>query len=455
MSNADLVILGDIVTPERVITDGYVAVSGELIESVGEGAPPPASEKQDFRGCWIIPGVVDGQTHAASQLNQEGLGRASRAAAAGGVTVMVDMPYDDPKAISTREEFERKADEIRRDCHVDVALHATIGEDDGTAEIPGLIEAGAAAFKFSTFEAAPGRFPRIMEDDLEAAFKVIGEAGLACGVHNQMQEMTRRNIARLTEAGDTGWDAFARAHTPLIEDLATVIVYELGARTGARGHVVHCSTSRGFEICEMYRGAGHAASIETCVQYLMINHEEHAEKLGAKVKHYPPMRPKAENELLWQHVAAGHCTFVSSDHVSWGLDRKNDPNIFKNTSGGPGLETLLPAFWTGCEEHGIGPRMAVKMLCDGPADHFLIGDRKGRLVPGYHADIAVLKKEQYEFDPSNSLSAVSWSSFAGRRFNVRVAATYSRGELIWDGAALKNAAGGEKRFLRPTLSIDA
>ena len=99
--------------------------------------------------------------------------------------------------------------------------------------------------------------------------------------------------------------------------------------------------------------------------------------------------------------------------------------------------------------------MAVKMLCDGPADHFLIGDRKGRLVPGYHADIAVLKKEQYEFDPSNSLSAVSWSSFAGRRFNVRVAATYSRGELIWDGAALKNAAGGEERFLCPTLLVDA
>ncbi len=455
MSNADLVIRGDIVTPNEVIADGYVAVSGELIEAVGDGPPPFAAETQDFRGCWVIPGVVDGQTHAASQLNQEGLGKASRAAAAGGVTVMVDMPYDDPKAISTREEFERKADEVRRDCHVDVALHATIGEDDGIAEIPGLIEAGAAAFKFSTFEAAPGRFPRIMEDDLEAAFKVISAAGLACGVHNQMQEMTRRNIARLTEAGDTGWDAFVRAHTPLIEDLATVIVYELGARTGARGHVVHCSTSRGFEICEMYRAAGHTASIETCVQYLMINHEEHAEKLGAKVKHYPPMRPKAETELLWQHVAAGHCTFVSSDHVSWGLDRKGDPNIFKNTSGGPGLETLLPAFWTGCEEHGIGPRMAVNMLCDGPADHFLIGDRKGRLAPSHHADIAVLKKEQYEFDPSNSLSAVSWSSFAGRRFNVKVAATYCRGALIWDGSEIKNDAGGTQRFIRPTLSSDA
>ena len=451
MSKADLVIRGDIVTPESVIADGYIAVIGEVIEAIGEGAPPAAFEIQDCRGCWIIPGVVDGQTHAASQLNQEGLGRASRAAAAGGVTVMVDMPYDDPKAISTPEEFERKAEEVIRDCHIDAALHATIGEDDGTAEISGLIEAGAAAFKFSTFEAAPGRFPRIMEDDLELAFAEIGKVGLVCGVHNQMQEMTRRNIARLTEAGDTGWDAFARAHTPLIEDLATVIVYELGARTGARAHVVHCSTSRGFEICEMYRAAGHAASIETCVQYLMISHEEHAEKLGAKVKHYPPMRPKAETELLWQHIAAGHCSFVSSDHVSWGLERKSDPNIFKNTSGGPGLETLLPAFWTGCEEHGIGPRMAVKMLCDGPADHFLIGDRKGRLVPGHDADIAILEREEYAFDPSNSLSSVTWSSFEGRRFNVKVAATYCRGALVWDGAHIRNDPGGEQRFVRPAL----
>ena len=451
MSKADLVIRGDIVTPERVIADGYIAVIGEAIEAIGEGAPPAAFETQDCRGCWIIPGVVDGQTHAASQLNQEGLGRASRAAAAGGVTVMVDMPYDDPKAISTPEEFERKAEEVIRDCHIDAALHATIGEDDGTAEISGLIEAGAAAFKFSTFEAAPGRFPRIMEDDLELAFAEIGKVGLVCGVHNQMQEMTRRNIARLTEAGDTGWDAFARAHTPLIEDLATVIVYELGARTGARAHVVHCSTSRGFEICEMYRAAGHAASIETCVQYLMISHEEHAEKLGAKVKHYPPMRPKAETQLLWQHIAAGHCSFVSSDHVSWGLERKSDPNIFKNTSGGPGLETLLPAFWTGCEEHGIGPRMAVKMLCDGPADHFLIGDRKGRLVPGHDADIAILEREEYAFDPSNSLSSVTWSSFEGRRFNVKVAATYCRGALVWDGAHIRNDPGGEQRFVRPAL----
>ena len=119
-------------------------------------------------------------------------------------------------------------------------------------------------------------------------------------------------------------------------------------------------------------------------------------------------------------------------------------NIFKNTSGGPGLETLLPAFWTGCEEHGIGPRMAVKMLCDGPADHFLIGDRKGRLMPGHDADIAILERGEYAFDPSTSLSSVTWSCFAGRRFNVKVAATYCRGALVWDGSHIRNDPGGDQ-----------
>ena len=204
--------------------------------------------------------------------------------------------------------------------------------------------------------------------------------------------MTRRNIARLVEAGDTGPDAFGRAHTPLIENLATARIYEIGAETGARAHAVHVSTSRGFEIANMYKRAGYKASIESCVQYLMLNQEEHVPLFGAKVKHYPPIRPKAETELLWSHIA-GNCDFVSSDHVSWGLEKKSDPNIFKNTSGGPGIETLLPAFWTGCNEHGISPTMVVKQLCEGPAKAFLLAER------------GALKREQMRISSCWSLVA--------------------------------------------------
>lgn len=451
MADFDLVITGNLVLPDRTLENGYIAVRDGRIARLGEGTPPAAADTQDCSGCYLLPGVIDGQVHAKSQLDQEGLGQASRAAAAGGIMTSIDMPYDDPQAISTRIAFDEKVAEVKRDCHVDVALYATLLDEDNLPEAAGLIEAGACAFKFSTYEAAPGRFPRVDDDVLEQAFRLIGPSGLACGVHNQVQYLTEKNIARLQAAGDTGWDAFMRAHTPLIEDLATLQVYELGARTGTRAHVVHVSTDRGFQLHRMYREAGHNVTIETCVQYLMLNHEEHAQRLGAKLKHYPPIRPRAEMEKLWTHIAAGNCTFVSSDHVSWGLDRKDDPDIFKNKSGGPGLETLLPAFWTGCAERGISEQTVARLLCENPANHFLLGDRKGRLAEGLDADIVVLKPETYAFDPSNSQGAVNWSSFEGREFRVRVAASYSRGEMVWDGTDIVNGAGGEDRFLRPTL----
>lgn len=448
MSDFDLVVGGDIVESDGIIQNGWIATRNGRVAARGTGTPPSASERLIARGQWILPGIVDGQVHAGSQAHQEGLGHASRAAAAGGITVMVDMPYDDPEPVAHRARLDAKIAELERDCHIDVALYGTLGESHGLDAAAGLIEGGVCAFKFSTFEAAPVRFPRIEEDMLYEAFRLIAPSGLACGVHNQMQELTRKNVKRMIGAGDTGWDAFLRAHTPLIENLATALIYEIGAETGARAHAVHVSTSRGFDLCKMYRNAGHRSSIETCVQYLMLNHEEHSRRFGAKTKHYPPIRPKAEVDLLWTQIAAGACNFVSSDHVSWGLERKSDANIFKNSSGGPGLETLLPAFWTGCEAHGISPSMVVRQLCRNPARHFLLQDRKGTLDVGADADIVVLTPERYAFDPSQSLSAVQWSSFEGMEFSVRVAATFCRGKLVAQDGKIVNAAG-YGRFLRP------
>jgi allantoinase len=450
MSDFDLVIRGNILLADRIVPDGFIAVSDGRIAQLGDSAPPAAREVVDVRGRWVMPGVIDGQVHAASQANQEGIGWASRAAAAGGVTTMVDMPYDDPEPVWNAQLLRRKIATVERDAHVDVALYATISEAGGTSTIGELIDAGACAFKFSTFEAAPGRFPRITDDLLYDAFQTIAPSGLACGVHNQHQELTRKNIAALVAAGDTTWDAFCRAHPPLVEHLATVAIYELGALTGARAHVVHCSLGRGFDVCEMYKAAGARASIETCVQYLMLNAEDDMRRLGARLKHYPPVRPQAEVEALWRHVAAGRCSFVSSDHVSWGLERKSNPDIFKNTSGGPGLESLLPAFWSGCEERGLSPTLVVRMLCDGPARHFSLRDRKGSFDVGADADITVVEPGRFRFEGASSLSAVKWSSFDGREMRIRVASTFLRGRKVYEAGKVLNAAG-DGRFLRPQV----
>jgi allantoinase len=447
MSDFDLTLRGDIVLPHTILKDGHIAISEGRIVRVGEGAPPSAREAEDFRGLLIMPGAIDGQTHSTNQLDHEGLGMASRAAAAGGITAFIDMPYDEPAPITDAARFAVKATEIARDAHTDIGLYATIAPEQGTAQIPGLIEAGACAFKFSTFEAHPTRFPRITDDLLYECFRLLASANLLCSVHNQDQEITTRNMQAAQARGDTKWDAFGRALPPLVEDLATARVFELGALTGARSHAVHVSTARGFQLARMYAAAGHHATAETCVQYLMLNEEDHVRRLGAKVKHYPPIRPQAETERLWVHLAAGDCAFVSSDHAAWALAHKSDENFFRNASGGPGLETLLPAFFTGCQAHGLGPSFVANLLSEGPARAFNLA-HKGRIAPGLDADFAILEPGSFTHDASHSLSAVQWSAFDGTDMAVRVRATYLRGAPVWDGARIVNP-GGTGRLLRP------
>jgi allantoinase len=448
MTDFDLVVRGRIVLADDTIEEGYLAIANGRISRIGRDAPPSAKDLMDCRGQWIMPGVVDGQVHTGSQRDKEGLGRGSQAAAAGGVTTIVDMPYDDPEPVFDANILNRKIQHVERESHVDVALYGTIRPDKGLDAIPALVEAGVCAFKFSTFEASRTRFPRISDDTLMEAFSLIRPSGLACGVHNQDQELTDKNIKAAIATGNVDWAAWGRANCALVENLATARIYEIGAQTGARAHVVHCSQPRGFELCKMYKRAGHSASIETCVQYLMLNEEEHMRRFGAKTKIYPPIRPRRTVEALWTYIASGDCDFVSSDHVSWGLERKQNPNIFENASGAPGLETLLPAFWTGCEQRGLSCSTVATLLSSGPAKHFLIDGQKGSLRVGSDADIVVLEPGRFVHDPARSLSAASWSPFEGQVFTVRVAATLVRGALVWDGTRISNEAGFGQ-FVRP------
>jgi allantoinase len=447
MAKFDLVVLGNIVLPDRVIENGYVAVSGETIAAIGEGAPPTAERTHDATGSFVLPGVIDGQTHAGSQANREGIGIATRAAAAGGVTTIVDMPYDDPQPVTTADFFRGKVAVVERDAHVDVALYGTMAKQNGVDALLGMIEAGACAFKFSTYESHPTRFPRIAPTDMLAAFKTVAPTGLACGVHNENQEMVDRLQQELQDAGRTDPKAHGESRPSIAETLAIAEIYELGAAAGGRAHVVHCSVGRGFDLCESFKQQGVRASIETCVHYLTLS-EDDVVRLGALAKVNPPIRPKEEVEKLWGHLVAGHIDFVSSDHVAWGLERKGNPNIHKNSSGIPGLETLLPALYSGCVQRGLPVTLVAKHLSEGPARHFCLYPRKGAIAIGADADLAILKPEPTVFDAKKTETVADWSPYDGMTFAGRVTATFVRGSQVWDGATVLAAAGSGK-FIRP------
>ncbi|MCW5713063.1 MAG: amidohydrolase family protein [Bauldia sp.] len=452
MSDFDLVVTGRVVTTDRVIDDGYVAVRGGTIDHVGSGAPPAAAETQRFGDAFVLPGAIDAQVHSRSQKGQEDFVWSTRSAAAGGVTTIVDMPYDDGDLIATPERLTAKARSGAEQARVDFALYATLHPRDGAERVDGLVAAGAAAFKFSLFETHPERFPRVPPHKLVEFFTAIARHGLIAGVHNEIDEMVRAFIAT-EKARDEGTDfrSHGRSRPPVTEALASGEVFEIGAATGCSAHVVHSSIARGYEMAAGYRALGHDATIEACIHYLVLGEEDLA-RLHGLGKVNPPIRPIAEREAIWRHLAAGNVTVVSTDHVSWSLDRKTDRDMFSNASGVPGLEVLYPLLVQGLLDRGLPLTWAPRLLAENPARLFRIGHAKGALAPGRDADITVLAHRPGRYDPAASgHNVVSWSPYEGLKLDYRPVATFLRGRTVFDGSAV--AEPGMGRFVRPARPV--
>lgn len=448
---ADQVFVGTVVLPDRIIEHGYVLVGDGVVQRVGAG-PAPAGETFGGRDFLVLPGAIDAQVHSRSQQGQEDFIWSTRSAAAGGVTTIVDMPYDDGCLIATAERFQAKVAGAAAQARVDFALYATVDPEDGAARIRELAEAGAAAFKFSTFGTHPKRFPRIPPQMLFACFREIAPLGLAAGVHNEDDEMVRAFMADVVARGITDYTAHGLSRPPITEALATAQVYEIGAATGCPAHIVHASIARGYELAASYRAQGHAATIEACIHYLVLDEETDVRRLAGKAKVNPPIRPRHEVEALWRHLAAGNVTLVSTDHVSWSEDRKSDPDMLKNASGVPGLEVLVPLLMKGLDERGLPFTHAARLLAHNPAHHFRIADRKGALAVGRDADIALVRRDPYRYRAAESgNNFVSWSPYDDMPLPFRVVAAFVRGVCVMaDGRV--TAKPGDGRFVRPPQS---
>ena len=431
-----------------------MAVSDGRIARIGEGPPPSARDRHVLGNAYILPGGIDGQVHSRSTKGLEDFDASTRSAAAGGVTTIVDMPYDAGRLICTAERLHLKAREAEQQAQVDFALYATVHPDDGPKHIDALVEAGACAFKFSTFGTDPERFPRIPPHTLHDCFARIARHGLMAGVHNENEEVIRATEARVRATGVQGYRAHGLSRPIYSETLAIAQVYETGAATGCRAHIVHCSTSRGYELCAAYRAMGHPATIEACLHYLVLSEEDLA-RLGGLGKVNPPLRDAAEKERLWRHLAAGNVTIVSTDHVSWPLERKSNPDMLANASGVPGLEVLYPLFIKECLDRGVSLSWAARLLAHNPASLFCLEHCKGALAVGLDADICVLVPGPHEYDPQASgYNAARWSPYTGLRLSHKVQATYLRGQLVFDGTTL-HASPGTGRFVRPAATSPA
>lgn len=446
MEPLDLIVRGDVVLPDCVMQDGVVGIAGERIVGFFDAHHmPPHRKSIDARGQWVLPGVIDAHVHCYSTPN-EGFTDATRSAAAGGVTTIIEMPYDQGAPVITIDRFVSKRARLEEQSLVDVALLATIKKTGGLDQIPLMAEAGACGLKVSLYETDPDRFPRIPDAELLAAFARVRDAGLPVGLHCENDDLVKAFTAQLREQG-----ADPRVHClsrpDIVENSAVVQALEFAQWTGVHVHIYHASLARSFELVEWYRERGVTATAETCTHYLTLT-EDDMGRLGAKGKINPPLRSAAERDRLWELCAAGVVDLITSDHAPWMPAYKNHPNIFDNVSGAPGVETLLPMIYSeGVAKGRISLRDLTWLLSEGPAEVFGLAPRKGRIAVGADADLVLLDPQaEWVLDEAALHSSAGWSPYHGWPMVGRVTTTILRGQVVYDGQQVV-AKPGTGRFV--------
>jgi len=446
MTLYDRVVRGNLIAPAGRLEGGWLAVAGGRIAAIGIGEAPSAAAVSDFGERFVLPGAVDGQTHAGSYRGLAGIEATTRSAVAGGVTTIVDMPYDNPDPLTGLAQLEAKVRAIESTSYCDVALYGTLAKGQPASDVALLAKAGIAALKISSFESHPTRFPRIPMSQTLDILEAVAEVDLPVGLHNEDQEIVLARIGLAKRLGQNGIAYHSPSRPPAAELAATAAFLELGAVTGAHVHIVHFSLPRGFALVDRYAREGARATAELCVHYLAFDPDVDGERLGAKLKVNPPIRPGAR-EQLWRELAAGRVAFVSSDHSSWPIDNKLTASIFDAGAGVPGLETLVPAFYTGLVARGErAPEQAAAYLAERPAKFFGLWPQKGALAVGADADLMVLEEGAFVYDSKRAHDDLNWSPFDGQTFAVQVIATFVRGVPAFDGSQVVGSPG-QGRFV--------
>jgi allantoinase len=424
-----------------LVEDGRIT---GLFEAAAVPEPAPGWEVHDVRGSYVLPGAVDAHVHCFSD-RREGFAAATAAAAAGGVTTIIDMPFDQDAPVDEVEVLTRKIALIAGAAHVDVALHGTVRPGSAGDAIAALAAAGVCGFKVSLFETDPVRFPRIDNSDLLALLGRSRAAGLVVGVHAEDGEIIRGLVATAKAEGRTRPIDHCLTRPPVSETASVALGLMIARAAAAPFHIFHASLPETVALVSAARAAGDDVSLETCPHYLLFSQEDMAQ-LGPLGKINPPLRSPDRVTAMWELLAAGEIDMVTSDHAPWPMDRKSDrQDIFANASGAPGLQTLVPLLLSeGFSAGRVGLLRLAAVLAENPARRFNLGHRKGRLEVGLDADYVIFDPAaRWTLTADNQLSNAGWTPYQGRRMAGQISQTVVRGNTVYEAGSLTGPPLGE------------
>ena len=441
-SRVDTVIKnGKIVTPSNIFEAGIGIENGKIVAIAKSSSLPKAEKTIDAKGNFILPGAIDTHAHVydPDYTYREDFVSGTTAAAAGGVTTVIDMPLRKPVLTKLIKEKIKIAE---KDSLIDFSFHSGMILEDDINEISEVVKLGVKSFK--VFTCAPFK---VEDEALAQIMKSVLNYNGVVYVHAEMEHIVSQLTKKLKEEGRRDLLAYIESRPAVAEYEAVKKVITLAIQIGVKTHIAHLTTKQGVEFLEKAKTSGQKVTAETCPQYLLFTKKD-IQKRGPYLKTTPPLRSKSDALALWHGLKLGLVDTVATDHAPGTKEEKEIgwENIWEAWAGVPGVETLLPIMISeGVNKGLISMQDLCRILCEKPAKIFDLYPRKGALLLGSDADIDVVDLKREKVVKADNLHyKVGWTPYEGICLRGYPVLTMVRGEVVMSlGEIIGRSGHGE------------
>ena len=446
-SNASFAISSSrVITPRGQIAASIVIENGKIAQIVEGNDAPDEMSCISYGDLVISPGLVDAHVHINEPgTDWEGFATATKSAAAGGVTTLIDMPLNSLPVTTDVAAFDMKVDSSQGKLSVDVGFYGGVVPNN-QAQIPWLLDQGVLGVKAFLCDSGLEQFPAAGELELRAALADLKTQGVPLLAHAEIETKVKTN-----ETNDsTSYQQYMRSRPPKFELTAIKLLIELCREYQTPVHIVHLATAEALPMIEAAKLAGLPLTVETCPHYLFFN-AMNVDAGDTRFKCAPPIRDEANRSKLCDAVASGLIDTIGSDHSPCPPDLKElESGDFTKAWGGiAGLQLTLPASWTALQSHGVTFSDLAQRTSTRPAEVFGLADRKGKIEVGYDADLVVWNpKKQFLVSTAGLFHRHPVTPYESTQLQGTVEHTFLRGTQVFESKKLPqhSSPGGQLLF---------
>jgi allantoinase len=446
MSQRDLIVRGRrVVLPEHVgaasiyIRDGRIEQIGEFDDLTVDCEVVDVDDDSI-----VMPGLVDTHVHInePGRTEWEGFETATKAAAAGGVTTVIDMPLNSIPATTSLANFQAKLNAARDKCYVDVGFWGGVVPGN-TTEFDQMKQAGVVGFKCFLVPSGVDEFPHVTEKDLRGALPELRRLESLLIVHAELPGPI--DNATPHEVSSSEYSTFLQSRPCRAENEAIELMIRLSKEFDARVHIVHLSSAEALPMLRQAQARGVKISVETCPHYLHFT----AEKIPSRATAFkccPPIREHENREQLWNGLADGTIGIVVSDHspCPGSMKLPETGNFLAAWGGIASLQLRLPVIWTEAQRRGFSFNDLAKWLSSGPATQVGLQHRKGSIANGFDGDLVVWAPDQFfTVDSARLEHRHKISPYNGETLKGVVQKTFLRGRKIYDAGQITPSPPGQ------------